>query len=62
MVFAVICIKAIEPAMIKFPNIKYDIKNVLKLPVNLQLIVLARLRIVVSLKAHVLSYLEYATQ
>ena len=39
-----ICIKAIEPAAAKLPDIKYEIKNVAPEPVNRQLAVLTKLR------------------
>lgn len=47
--FAVICIIAIEPATKKLPKTKYDITKVLKLPVNLQLTVLAILLTLLSI-------------
>ena len=51
MVLAVICIKAIEPATTKLPDIKNEIRKVLALPVIRQLIVLAKVLLVESLKA-----------
>jgi len=49
-VLAVICIKAIELAITKLPDIKNEIKKVLALPVIRQLIVLAKVLLFESLK------------
>ena len=46
---AVNCIMAMVPAMLKLPDITYDIKNVAELPVMRQLTVFTRLRRAVSL-------------
>lgn len=47
-VFAVTCITAMDPAMAKLPDIKYEIAKVLRLPVKRQVIVFASVRLVVS--------------
>lgn len=49
MVLTVNWTTAIELAIEKLPNIRYDIENVARLPVILQLTVFTRLRVCVSI-------------
>ena len=54
----IICVTAIELATARFPDNIQEIKNVDPLPVSRQLMVLVKLRLLVSLKAHALSNLS----